>query len=69
MAKQNFLEATSVTKNTKTSFFTVNMVRIACYRDLNIIIMDTVSPVWSDMHWREILCRNRQGVRLQCKTH
>ena len=51
MAKKNFFEATSVTKNTKTSFFTVNMVRITCVRDLNITIMDTVKPVWSDMHW------------------
>ena len=45
MAKQNFFEATSVTKNTKTSFFTVNMVRIACDRDLNITIMERVKPV------------------------
>ena len=24
----------------------------------------TVKPVYSDMHWGELLCRNRQGIGL-----
>ena len=59
-------------KEYKNLIFSVNMVRIACKRDLNIIIMDTVKQ-WNlsipTCTGRDILCQNRQGVGLHSVKH